>query len=122
PAARPTDHQRRIEWAYLQDLEAANLSVQFPLTDGELPGLDADERRKAYEERYSVAAEESRDRLAAEHDMTQAELQSLLDRILAWKYANEVSPATEPEKVPGAASDEAARTDADAAAVSPEAE
>lgn len=88
PTARPTQQQRQIDWDYVQALELADRSVESSV-NSQLQGLDASERRAIYERTYAEESAAARDQLATENDMTLDELQSVLDRVLAWKYAGE---------------------------------
>jgi hypothetical protein len=92
PAQRPTDRERQVEWEYLAELDDINASVQFPITDSEYIGMDAAERRRYLENRYSVDVEDLKHDTAQAHGMSVDELQALLDRIMQWKYQNESLP------------------------------
>jgi hypothetical protein len=89
PAAAPSDEERAIEWEYLGMLQEVDRSVQFPVSEVDLLGLDAAGRRDFYEQRYANESAEIKRRAAESHGMSVDELEQLLDRILAWKFKEE---------------------------------
>jgi hypothetical protein len=93
PAAAPSDEERTIEWEYLGMLQEVDRNVQFGVSDVDLLGLDAAERRDVYERRYVAESQEIKRRVAESHSMTVEELEQLLDRILAWKFEGEERPS-----------------------------
>lgn len=86
PDSRPTERDRRIEWEYLEGLQQINRSVAFPVTEAELPGKTAGEKRRSMERRYEAESQELKRQLASKHKMSVEELELLLDQILEWKY------------------------------------
>ena len=81
-----TDEERAIEWGYLKALAEVDAGVDFGITDAELLGKNAAERRDYWEHRYRAESKLIKSELAAEHKLTEEELELLLDRVLAWKY------------------------------------
>lgn len=87
PAGAPPQTEREIEWQYLRALKEVDASVDFGITDAEVQGMNAAERRAYWERRYDGESEAIKSQLAAEHGMTVEELEQMLTRVLEWKYS-----------------------------------
>lgn len=91
PPGKPTDEEREIEWQYLDAIQQANNSVEVPISDAATLGMTAAQRRAHMEKAYPEKLAEARKQIADSHRLTRDELDSLLNRILDWKYAGEVA-------------------------------
>lgn len=87
PAGAPPQAEREIEWQYLRALKEVDASVDFGITDAEVLGMNAAERRAYWERRYDGESEAIKSQLAAEHGMTVEALEQVLTRVLEWKHS-----------------------------------